>query len=157
MTWGVSVDEVLALAPHVVLASPPAGGTGTWDDSQAGKTTTVQVEQWVTDVAAMVDLRLHKRTKLTDAALVDRVERGAHTITAVGTAATMISAVYPTKAGINEQASYSAELWARYTRELEVLAEALDAWIEDGNAGGPTKGALGGTFPEPAFPDGMSW
>lgn len=157
MTWGVSVDEVLALAPHVVLASPPAEGAGTWADPQAGKTTTAQVEQWVTDVAAMVELRLHRRVKLTDPVMLGTITRGAHTITAVGAAATMVSAVYPTKAGINEQASYSAELWARYNRELDVLAEALDAWIEDGDTGGATKGAIGGSFPEPAFPDGMSW
>lgn len=106
----------------------------------------------------MVDLRLRRRSKLTDPALVSRVERGARTLTVVGAAATLVSAVYPTKAGVNEQASYSAELWARYNRELEALTDALDEWISEGDTGiGPAQGSIGGAFPEPAFPDGMTW
>ncbi|MGL3805850.1 hypothetical protein ACSYDW_07095 [Paeniglutamicibacter sp. R2-26] len=158
VTWGASVEEVLALAPHVLLATPPAGGSGTWVDSQAGKTTTAQVERWIQDVAAMVDLRLRKRSKLTDPDLVGRVERGAKSLTVVGAAATMVSAVYPTKAGVNSQSSYSAELWARFNSEIDALTEALDEWIlEEGTGGGPGKGSIGGTFPAPAFPDGMTW
>lgn len=159
-TWGVTVQEVLDMAPHVVLAAPPAGDAGIWANSQAGKTSTAQVTQWITDVAAMVDLRLRKRSKLTDASLVSRVERGAHSITVVGAAATLVSAVYPTKAGINEQASYSAELWARYNRELETLTDAIDEWITEGDTSdgsGPAKGTISGNFPAPAFPDGMNF
>ena len=160
-TWGVVAKDVLGMAPHVVLAAPPAGDAGIWATNQAGKTTKEQVEKWITDIASMVDLRLRKRSKLTDSALVTRVERGAHSITVVGATATLISAVYPTMAGVNSQTSYSAELWARYNREIDALADAIDEWIAEGDTsdtgGGISQGTISGNFPAPAFPDGMNF
>lgn len=165
LSEGVSVEQVLALAPHVTLApstspSPAPTGDPVWAETRAdAKPTIADVERFINDVANTVDGRLLRRAYLTNVTIAASINQAAASIITVGAAATLISAAFPTKAGINDQASYSAELWARYQAELDALEEALDQALTDQKnpSHGGTSSQIRGTFREPTITDDLEW
>lgn len=165
LSEGVSVEQVLALAPHVTLApsttsTPPAPGDNVWTEQRVdAKPAPEHVRQFIEDVARAVDGRLLRRAYLTNATIAGSINSAAQSIVIVGAAATLISAVYPTKAGINDQASYSAELWARYQADLDALAESLEQALADQDkpSHGGTATQIRGTFREPTITDDLVW
>ncbi|AYD81508.1 hypothetical protein HYP71_gp014 [Arthrobacter phage KBurrousTX] len=160
-TWGVSVDDVSALAPHIAIASTEAVPPGTPDpfnQSTVRKVTNGQVAAFIQDISAMVDLRLHSRHRVTDAAFAAKVDTAAADIVTNGAGSYLVAAAFPIKAGVSENTNYSAELWRRYTEGLAALEKALADFIKAGDGVTPTPGAAGrvsGYFPPILFRDDM--
>jgi hypothetical protein len=160
-TWGVSVAEVTALAPHIAVnADPepePVARPG-FGKAPAGHVTPEQVDRWIGDVSARVSLRLHRRDRV-DEAMLAKVTAAAHDLVVNGAGSYLVAAAFPVKAGLNDNTSYSAELWRRFTDGLNELAKAIDDWIEDNPGTGPgaDAGTIVGSFPEPRFADDVAW
>jgi len=162
---GVSVSRVLGLAPHVRLAAEPTQTEGTPPDTwgpraEDATVTNETVEAFIADVTGVVDGRLLRRHYIKTEAVLTSIENTARGIITVGAAATLISAVFPAKAGINDQTSYSAELWARFNTDLDALAEAVDQALKDQDdpkTGGSSVGSIRGTFREASITDDMQW
>lgn len=166
---GVSVQRVLGLAPHVRLntATPeqvpvPPAGVDTWANRAEDATVTeATVAHYIADVIGIVDGRLLRRHYLKNEDSLASVIATTAGIVTVGAAATLISAVFPTKAGVNDQASYSAELWDRFNRDLEALALMIDKLLKDEtdpNTGGAGRGGrIRGTFREATITDDLEW
>ncbi|QIN94339.1 hypothetical protein SEA_ABBA_10 [Arthrobacter phage Abba] len=161
-TWGVTVDEVSALAPHVGIIDNPAPADVPVDDVFGGeasrKVTKQAVEAWIQDISGRVSLTLRRRSKLTDAALISALNASAHNIIVNGAASYLVAAAHPNEAAINSQTNYNAVLWQRYVDGLAELRVELDAWLtEDGFAPGAPTGRGFISAPAPLFPDGMRW
>lgn len=145
--WGVSVQDVLALAPHVTVV--PADSTTPVPDPEYGVGTQrgireVQVEGWVKDVASRV--QAHRISLGVD---VPEVQEGLDTLAADavknGAAAYLVDAAFPARSGVNDQASYGQVLWARYQSALDAMAAIADR-VRPGGEGGlqlPQGGAVG--------------
>ena len=161
-TWGVSVDEVKALIPHVTItetAPAPPSGDAAWEGNKQRHVTEEQVSGWIVDVAARVSLRIHRRSRITDATMTATITAAAHDLTLNGSGNYMVSAAFPAKAGVNDNTNYSSELWRRFTEGLDELDTAIDEWLVDNEntpAGGST-GEIVGSFPEPRFTDDVAW
>lgn len=163
--WGVSVDDVSSLAPHIAITNsdtPPAlpPVSDPYNASTIRKITSAQVEAMIHDVGSMVDVRLFKRHRVRNDAFMTAITEGMKDIITNGAGSYLVAAAFPVKAGVNENTSYSAELWRRYKEALEALEKALDKFIKDGVDVEPIPGAAGrvaGFFPAPAFRDDMRW
>ncbi|QGZ17113.1 hypothetical protein HYQ19_gp014 [Arthrobacter phage DrYang] len=162
-TWGVSVDDVSALAPHIVItnseAPAPTGTPDPYNSTTVRKLTTMQVQQFINDITAMVDMRLHERVRITDGVFIAKVAAAAKDIVTNGAASYLVSAAFPMKAGPNENTSYAAELWNRYKLGLEELEKALAAFIKDGEGLAPSTKPSGitGFFPAVRIRDDMGF
>lgn len=159
LTWGVTVEEVSALAPHITIKADPAeplSGDLTFGATVPRAVTVSQVERFIEDVAARVDMRLLRMALITDQAIKNRIEAGAHDLTVNGAGSYLVAAAFPAKAGLNDNSSLSAELWRRFTEGLEALATAVTEWT-DPNSGLPGSthqaGSIEGFFPATKFPD----
>lgn len=160
-TWGVSVDQVKALAPHITITETNTGTPGTdvpFSGNQERRVSTAQVDSFIVDVAARVSLRIHRRSRITNEAMTATITAAAHDLVLNGAGAYMVSAAFPTKAGINDNTNYSAELWRRFTEGLDELAAVIDEWISDNETSGTGGvGNIVGSFPEPRFTDDIAW
>lgn len=166
---GVSVSRVLGLAPHVRLNTEtpeqvpvPPVGVDTWAARAEDATVTeAMVTHYIADVIGIVDGRLLRRHYLINEDSLASVIATTAGIVTVGAAATLISAVFPAKAGMNDQASYSAELWDRFNRDLEALALMIDKLLKDEtnpDTGGAGRGGrIRGTFREATITDALEW
>ncbi|ALY09860.1 hypothetical protein SEA_JAYCOOKIE_14 [Arthrobacter phage JayCookie] len=136
-TWGVSVDDVSALAPHIVITNaeaPPTGGTpDPYNATTVRKLTNQQVQKFINDVTAMVDMRLHERARITDEVFTAKIAAAAKDIVTNGAGSYLVAAAFPMKAGPNENTSYGAELWNRYKYGLEELEKAIADFIKAGD------------------------
>lgn len=159
LTWGVTVDEVSALAPHITIKADPNEPLNS--DPVFGATvpravTVSQVENFIEDVASRVDIRILKFQTITDTAVKDRIARAAHDLTVNGAGSYLVAAAFPAKAGLNDGSSLSAELWNRFSSGLENLVLAVNEWTtpgEDGTVGIVPAHANEGFFQSPLFPD----
>ena len=129
LTWGVEVDEVSALAPHITIKANPAEPLT--DDPVFGATMprailVSQVENMIEDVASRVDIRTIRKVALTDPVIVQKIEKACHDLVVNGAAAYLVAAAFPAKAGLNDQSSLSAELWQRFTTGLDELAATIE-------------------------------
>lgn len=165
LPWGVSVEEVLALASHTSLAEPAPIGQPVDDvygeDKPERQITREQVEVWIRDVGAHVAAVLRRRASLTDVELRGVLDGAARTIVINGAASHLVAAAHPSQASINSAADYNAVLWDRYKTGLDELKAMLDEWLTDDTVALPGGGAPNGrthhSFPAPLFPDGMRW
>lgn len=152
--FGVSVEEVSALAPMVTI-----GQATTPDpvyDRTGPKISRDTVEGWITAVSARADLRLGDRSKLTDETRKSALTAAAHDAVVNGAASYLVAAAMPTRASINDPGSYDSILWSRFESALDSAAQSLDDWLDAGVGGGAVGGGeIGGSFPETSFPDGM--
>lgn len=162
--FGVAVSDVLALAAHAKVEVSDGEAAAAVTDTVFGgggsgglrrAVTTADVQRWIDQVAAVVSLKTRKLSKLTDPAHRSTVEEAAGAVVAVGAAAYLVDAAFPTNASPNDSGSYGAVLWTRYRDELAVLVEVLDEWTSVGGDG--AGGGISGSFPPPAFPDALRW
>lgn len=158
-TWGVTVDEVSALAPHVTIkadSAEPLTNDPVFGATQPRAITNQMVERYILDVAARVDMRTIKAKAITDEATLEKIGRWAHDLTVNGAASYMVAAAFPSKAGLNDQSSLSAELWNRFQTGLTELASVIDELTAPDSVlpdvAGPTE-VLGAWFQEPQIPD----
>lgn len=163
---GVSVEQVLMLTPHVsvldttssTVPAPPRNDV--WKEQKTGTTPSKEdIQQFIKDVSNAVRMRLIRIAYITNEAVVTTLASNANSIIVVGAAATLVSAVYPAKAGINEQTSYSQELWARYNLELDALQTAMEQALKDQNSSstGGTSSKIRGTFRDAVITDDLVW
>lgn len=159
-TWGVSVDQVKALAPHITITDtePAPGGDVPFTGNKEKHVAQAQVEAWIIDVAARVSLRIHRRSKV-DTAMQATVNAAAHDLVLNGAGNYLVAAAFPAKAGLNDNTSYSAELWRRFTEGLDELEKAIADWIIDNETSTPigSTSTIIGSFPEPIFGDDIAW
>lgn len=153
--WAVSAADIRALAAQLapISTDPVYGG-------QATKTRVItdeDIDKWVGEVGAVVDVVLYRRDRLTEANKA-RIEKAAVTVIKNGSAAYLVDAAAPTRAGVNDNSSYGAVLWTRYQTSLDTLVAQLNGWLADG--GGADQGVSSGgaaTFQETIFADDQEW
>ena len=160
----VGVDTVSALAPHIAISDelvPPAtpGSLDPYNKTSIRKVTVPQVEKFIADVTSMVDLRLYRRWRVRSDRFMASVNTAAMDIIANGAGSYLVAAAFPTKAGVNDNTNYSAELWRRYTESLDALEKVIDEFLKDGGPEVEPDPAAGGliysSFPKTVFRDDM--
>lgn len=165
-SWGVSVEDVSALAPHIVIADDPGPAPDPaplgdpYNKTTIRKVTRSQVEAFIADITAQVDFRLQVRDRVTNEAYAGRLDKMAQDVITNGAAWYLVAAAFPVKAGTNENTNYSAELKARFERGLDLLAEGLAAYIKAGVGVAPLEAAavpasIRPNFHAPIFSDDM--
>ncbi|WBF78978.1 hypothetical protein SEA_BOLT007_10 [Arthrobacter phage Bolt007] len=158
--YGVSVETVSALAPHVTISADPdplPGADPLYSNSGIRKITAEAVERWIEGVTARVTGRLYRLAELPaehaarpgiEAEIADAINNGA--------AAYLVDAAFPAKAAPNDNTSYGEVLRARseaITLELmERIVAIVDAPVVVG-APGPV--AISFEFPPATFTDGF--
>lgn len=168
--WGVGTKDVLARAPHVTIApassedpAPPAGGVWKAERAVDAQVTLADVESFIGQVGDDVHGRLLRRLYIKSEEIRAAIEGSAKALVIIGAAATTISAVFPAKAGTNDQSSYSAELWEQFHAGIDDLSKLIDKTIDDQtnpDTGGPTEpkaGLVGSMFREATVKDVQMW
>lgn len=157
--WGVTVDEVSALAPHITIkadAAEPLTDDPVFGATQPRAITVSQVESFIEDVASRVDIRTIRASAIIDPDVMAKIDQARHDLTRNGAGAYLVAAAFPAKAGLNDQSSLSAELWNRFTSGLEELTATI-AYLTDPGTVVPgadtTTGLTEGFFQLPQIPD----
>jgi hypothetical protein len=157
--WGVTVEEIGALTPHITIYAQDVNdlsGDLRFGASQR-RILASEVEQWITDVSAMVDMRLYRRASLPLDGQT-RIASAAKAVVVNGVGSYLVAAAMPNKAGINENSSYSAELWRRYQLGLEELGTTIDGWLDAPVvAPGQIRGEAAAAFPPVRIGDVGGW
>lgn len=154
-TWGVTVAEVSALAPHVPIGPTPEPTDPVFGGRADRRITTDEVEQWIADVSARADAALIQRTKLSTEDQ-ERITTAVHDLVVNGAASYLVAAAFPAKAGVNDNTSYSGLLWDRFVTglaELSALVADLIEVVVTTEAVLPIRGY----FPPTRFPDSLQW
>lgn len=160
VAWGVTVKDVVALASQADVTLDPTQGTIVQTDDDefarpniARRITVGDVTTWINDAAAVVDIALRRRSRLTTD-IQGKIEAAGKSVIAVRAAAYLVDAAYPQRTGVQDQASYGQVLWNRYRQDLAALEAALEDWISTPapDATGAVS-AGGGSFPPAVFTD----
>lgn len=152
--WGVTVEQVSALAPHVTIGDAPAVPVDDTFHVPADRKITVnEVETWIKDVAGRVTLRLSDLGKITDTTRSAALGAAAHDTVANGAAWYVVTAAHPV-GQINGDSGYGEILRARYEAAFELLGTTIDAWLVE-LAGKAEAQTVFGSFPAALFPDGV--
>lgn len=157
--FAVEVEDVLALTSHIKVtegAAAPAVDTVFGGGGLTKGFTIADVQRWIDQVSAIVDLKTRRRTSLTDPAHLAAMNTAARSVVAVGAAAYLVDAAFPSNSSVNDGGSYGAVLWGRYKDELDGLVALVDE-ATPAPVIVPTTGGIGGYFPPPAFPDTLQW
>jgi hypothetical protein len=153
--WGVTVEEVSALAPQVTIGTDPEAPEADPVFFKADKQiATSEVEGWIDDVAGRVALRLSDLGRITDEPRLNTIGQAAHDATVNGAASYLVAAAHPV-GQTNDGSGYAALLWSRYESALEGVGLVLDGWIIEIDGKVDTAGTAAGFFPVPLFPDGV--
>lgn len=160
--WGVSVEQVKALAPHITITEPDPvypDRDVAFAGNQDRRVTPAEITQWIVDVAARVSLRIHRRSKITNESMTATITAAAHDLVLNGAGSYLVAAAFPAKAGTNDNTNYNAELWRRFTEGLDELEKAIDGWLIDNVEGEAAKdtGSIVSSFPEARFADDVAW
>jgi hypothetical protein len=153
--WGVTVEEVSALAPHVSIGTTPDTPVDPVFGRPADRRISVdEVEQFIADVSGRVALRLEGLARITTDTRLTVIGKAAHDATMNGAASYLVAAAHP--AGqTNDGTGYAALLWVRYESALDGAFTALTGWLTELPPVVPEPtGAISGFFPAPMFPDG---
>jgi hypothetical protein len=151
--WGVTVEEVSALAPQVTIGTNPAAVVDPVFFKADRSISVSEVEGWIADVAGRVSLRLADLGKITDEARRATLGKAARDATVNGAASYLVAAAHPL-GQTNDGSGYAALLWSRYESALEGAGGVLDGWIGAIVPETDTAGKAAGFFPTPLFPDG---
>lgn len=156
-TWGVTAAAVAALASHADI-EPATASDPDFATASTRQVSTQDVEAWIVDVSAIVDLKTRNRAALTEANQV-RIAATAKAVVTNGAAAYLVDAAYPARAGIADNSSYGNVLWTRYKTGLQELEEEVNEWAEQGDDTAAPAGPLqiSHSFPAPRFTDDMRW
>lgn len=153
--WGVTVEDVSALAPHISIGTNPAAVPDPVFVKADRSISTGEVEAWISDVAGRAALRLANLTRITDETRLTIAGKAAHDAVVNGAASYLVAAAHPI-AQTNDGSGYAALLWSRYESALEGIGLVLDGWLLELP---PIVPALSGTgsgfFPAAMFPDGQ--
>lgn len=155
-TWGVTVEDVSALAPHVPIGEAPANTDPVYGGRADRRITENEVEQWITDVSARADVALARRSQLNEADQ-SRIAAAVKGLVANGAAAYLVAAAFPAKAGLNDNTSYSAQLEARFNLGLAEYAAMIESLIEVTISPEVKLPGISGFFPPPRIPDDLRW
>lgn len=150
--WGVTVEEVSALAPHVTIGTDPAAVPDPVFIEADRSISVNEVQGWISGVAARVSLRLADLSRITDPVQRATIGKAAHDVTTNGAAWYLVTAAHPV-GQINDNTTYAEILRARYETGFEELGARLDAWVTAANAK-TEPGLVAGFFPTAMFPDG---
>jgi hypothetical protein len=156
--WGVTVEEVSALTPHVSIGITPAVPVDPVFGATADRRISVdEVEQFISDVAGRVALRLAGLDRVTDPTRAATLGKAAHDATVNGAASYLIAAAFSV-GQTNSSDSYRDLLWARYESALDGADTALTAWLDElPPVVPPASGSISSFFPAPMFPDGARY
>lgn len=157
--FGVTAKRVHALVSHVSLDESPVAEVDTvfGGGGLQRKVRVADVENWIEDVSAVVDLRLSKRSTLTEQAQ-STLNHAAAAVIITGAAAYLVDAAFPANSSVNDSGAYGQVLWSRYRTDLEELAAELDKQLQDSDSlAGGTSARAGGYFPPPTFTDVLGW
>jgi len=152
--WGVTVEEVSALAPHITIGTDPDAVEDPVFFKADRSISTGEVTAWIADVAGRVSLRLDNLGRITDEARLTTIGKAAHDATVNGAASYLVAAAHPV-GQVNAGEGYAALLWSRYESALEAVGLVLDGWIIEIDSKVDTTGAVAGFFPAVLFPDGV--
>lgn len=153
--WGVTVEEVSALAPHVTIGEDPAAAPDAVFRKADRKISIDEVEAWISDVAGRVSLRLSDLGRITDENRLKIAGKAAHDAVVNGAASYLVAAAHPI-GQVNRDEGYAALLWSRYETALEGVGLVYDGWIGNLPAKAPDVSGTGsGFFPTAMFPDGQ--
>ena len=153
--WGVTVEEVSALAPHVSIGTGPAAPVDLVFGKKADRIiTTDEVQTFINEVAGRVSLRLTALARITEGIRAGAIAQAAHDAAVNGAASYLVAAAHPAGA-VNNDGGYAALLWSRYESALDLTGATLDGWILELPAVVPAPtGKVSAFFPAPLFPDG---
>ena len=152
--WGVTVEEVSALAPHITIGEDPEEVPDLVFRKADRSISTAEVEGWISDVAGRAALRLADLGKITDEARLNTLGKAAHDAVVNGAASYMVAAAHPV-GQTNAGEGYAALLWSRFESALEGAGLVLDGWIGAIVTVPDTGGTATGFFPPALFPDGV--
>lgn len=152
--WGVTVEEVSALAPQVTIGTDPAAVPDAVFRKADRSISTAEVEGWIADVAGRASLRLANLGKIADEASLTTLGKAAHDAVVNGAASYLVAAAHPV-GQTNDGSGYAALLWSRYESALEGAGLVLDGWIIEIDGKVDTAGSAAGFFPVALFPDGV--
>jgi hypothetical protein len=153
--WGVTVEEVSALAPHVSIGTNPEAVPDPVFTKADHTISTGEVEAWISDVAGRAALRLANLGRITDETRLNVVGKAAHDAVVNGAASYLVAAAHPI-GQTNANEGYAALLWSRYESALEGVGLVLDGWLLELPAIVPAPTGTGsGFFPAAIFPDGQ--
>ncbi|ASR78041.1 hypothetical protein SEA_TIMINATOR_11 [Arthrobacter phage Timinator] len=164
--WGATVDEVSALVPHIGLydnsTQPQTPVDDVFGETAAGKVSRSDVEQFITDVAGRVSLRVHRMSRLLpESEPRSVIAQACHDLTVTGAASYLVAAAFPSQAGINDQTSHAGLLWKRFEDGLDDLVAMLDGVIDEADdtvvLPKPLRSAASVSSPPPMFPDEQRW
>jgi hypothetical protein len=164
-TWGATVDEVSAFVPHIGLTTsstvPEEPVDDVFGETPDGKVSREQVQKWIEDVAARIEIRLIKFGRIIPETSVRTVlTRACHDLTVTGAAAYLVAAAFPAGASVNPGSSYEI-LWGRFEAGLDDLALQLDAIVTEGDSTVVlpriVRGGAASSFPSQLFADGQRW
>ena len=117
-TWGVSAEQVTALALYVSLsdADNPDAQTSTWEDANGRRANREDVEGFIRDVSSRVNAVLVKAARLPKDSIFITSTMPASAADAVknGAAAYLVGAASPESASGVSTSSYEAVLWQRH-------------------------------------------
>lgn len=160
--WGVSVEQVSALAPHIPISNagtPALPADPAYGDANERTITRGEVEAWIKNVSAILGGRILRASKLPDThPYFAYLEVAAATCITSGAAHYLVAAAFPLKAATNDQTSYAEVLRLRFEEGLDEIKAALDGAIADGLEDGAIAArpaALLWSFPPSRFPDGQ--
>lgn len=157
VTWGVTVDEVHALAPHVPIDdSPETSPDPVWEGDVNQAVTSAQVQRWIVQVSNRASLRVELIDTVTDETRKTVMTGAIHDAVTNGAASYLVAAAYPAMSAPNEQTSYAQVLWDRYMSILKEAEQSLSGWLEV-TPGSGGSASVSGTFPAPLFPDAIQW
>ena len=153
--WGVTVEEVSALAPHVTIGTNPAAVPDPVFKRADRSISVDEVQGWISEVAGRVSLRLADAGRLTDEARAGTIGKAAHDAVVNGAASYLVAAAHPIGQAPNDNTGYAALLWSRYETALEGVGTVLDAWLAElPKKTADVSGTGSGFFPTAMFPDG---
>lgn len=170
LEWGVTVEQVSTLAPHIPIQKKQAPAPGepeayippaldpVFKNANTRIITEDEVLGFIASVSATVRGRVLRAAKLPDTApyLAYLATAGA-TVILNGAAHYLVAAAFPLKAGTNENTSYAEVLRARYMEGLDELTAALREALEDAETAGELPAGrvypIAFSSPEIRFPD----
>lgn len=154
LNWGVTVEEVSALAPHISIGTDPEAVPDLVFKKADKSISRTEVEAWISDVAGRVSLRLADLGRVTAEDRLKTIGKAAHDAVVNGAASYLVAAAHPV-GQTNAGEGYAALLWSRYESALEGAGTTLDGWIVEIDGKVDTTGVVAGFFPTALFPDGV--
>lgn len=138
--WGVTVDHVSALAPHIPIARNVSGGTApappARDDVYKNSNTRIitenEVVEFIADVSSIVRGRLLRAARLPESSPFHAyLATAGAAVVKNGAGHYLVAAAFPINAAPNANTSYAEVLRLRFEEGLNELEDALAKAIGD--------------------------